>query len=378
MNKLYTLKELEAMRDRGEDLSKVPATAQLTPMARDFLRSTRRAPTSSRAAVQGGKASAPVYTGNPVVPDYEYRWQPGADPKTPEEIAAFFHSEPIEELKRRICEMGRRMWQKGYTDGNGGNLTIRVGDNLVLCTPTLVSKGFMAPGQMALVDLDGKQLAGQFKSTSEVMTHLGIMKRQPAAKACCHAHPPHATAYAVAKVVPPTCLIPEAEVFLGVIGSSKYQTPGTPENAAEVGRVAVDHQAVLMENHGVITWGKDIEDAYWKMENTDAYCQTILLASMLGKELTPIQPQQAKELITLRKKLGMSDYREEWKECELCDNAEFRPGFVGQSTAAAPASQAAAPCACGNPGDDVSVLPDTEAEKLVQLITERVWANMNS
>ncbi len=377
MNTLYTVKILEAMRARGEDLSQIPANAQLTPMARDFLRSSRRGKQARPAASSGRSTSAAVYDGNPIVPDYEYRWTPGNDPQTPEQIAAFFHSAPIEALKQRMCDMGLRMWQKGYTDGNGGNLTIRVGDNLVLCTPTLVSKGFMTPDQMALVDLDGNQLAGRFKSTSEAKTHLGIMKRQPAAKACCHAHPPHATAYAVAKVVPPTCLIPEAEVFLGVIGSSKYQTPGTPENADEVGRVAVDHQAVLMENHGVITWGKDIEDAYWKMENTDAYCQTVLLASMLGRELTPIQPKQAKELIELRKKLGMHDIRESWKECELCDNADFRPGFAGQvaSCAVPTQSESSSSCGCGSHGSE-SVLPDTAAEELVQLITERVWANM--
>lgn len=370
MNKLYTQKDLEAMLARGEDPASLPAGAKLTPMARDFLRDRTRRGKPSPAA----RPSAPAA---PIVPDYEYRWKAGTDPKTPAEIQAFFTSPPIEALKRRMCEIGRRMWSKGYTDGNGGNLTIRVGDNLVLCTPTLVSKGFMTPEQMSLVDMDGKQLAGTFRRTSECMTHLGIMKRQPAAKSCCHAHPPHGTAYAVAKVAPPTCLIPEAEVFLGVIGRAEYKTPGSPENADVVGEAAVQHQAVLMENHGVITWGKDIEDAYWKMENVDAYCQTVLIASMLGKELTPIQPEQARDLIQIRKSLGMTDYRENWKECELCDNAEFRPGFAGQVSACAlPDPEAKAKdCGCGC-GD--SVLPDPEAEKVVQAITDRVWKQTQS
>ncbi|MFP4541022.1 MAG: class II aldolase/adducin family protein [Opitutales bacterium] len=368
MKKLYTLKDLEAMHARGESLAALPEGTQLTPMARDFLRAQQRG--------RKGPASAatPATPPEPIVPDYEYRWTPGRDPRTPAEIQAFFTSPPIEELKRRMCAMGERMWQKGYTDGNGGNLTLRVGDNLVLCTPTLVSKGFMTPEMMSLVDMEGKQLAGKFKRTSECMTHLGIMKRQPAAKACCHAHPPHGTAYAVAKVAPPTCLIPEAEVFLGVIGRAEYKTPGTPENADAVGEAAVDHQAVLMENHGVITWGKDIEDAYWKMENVDAYCQTVLLASMLGKELTPILPKQAKELIALRKTLGMSDYREDWKECELCDVSEFRPGFAGQvSTCALPEKAKTPSSDCGCSASGASVLPDPEAEKIVQAITERLW-----
>lgn len=334
----------------------------LTPSARDYLKSLSGSPVSR-------PQSAPKAAAEPIVPDYEFRWQPGQDPKTPEEIRKFFYSPEIEVLKQRICDMGQRMWQKGYTDGNGGNLTIRVGDNLVLCTPTLISKGFMQPEDMCLVDLDGKQLAGVKKRTSEVMTHIGIMKRQPAAKACCHAHPPHATAYAVAKVKPPTCLIPEAEVFLGMIGASEYRTPGSPENAQVVGEAAVHHQSVLMENHGVITWGKDIEDAYWKMENTDAYCQTILLASMLGRELTPISGSQAKDLIQIRKQLGMDDVRESWKECELCDNQEFRPGFFGQSGGS---------CSTTNQPGAHSVLPDPEAEEVIRLVTKEILKRLGN
>lgn len=358
MSKLYTLKDVQSLAAGPGGIASLPEGARLTPAARDLLASAGgRGPRSS--------ATAPATPPEPKIPDHEFRWNAGGDPAGAEAIQAFFTSAPIEQLKKRICEMGRRMWQKGYTDGNGGNLTVRVGDNLVLCTPTLVSKGFMTPEMLCLVDLEGRQLAGSYKRTSEVNTHLGIMKRQPAAKACCHAHPPHATAYAVAKVRPPSCLIPEAEVFLGVIGEASYKTPGSPENAEEVGEIAVQHQAVLMQNHGVITWGKDIEDAYWKMENTDAYCQTVLLASMLGRELKPIEPRQARELIAIRKQLGMEDYRENWKECELCDNDDFRPGFYS--------SPAAAACPVR---PESTATPDPEAEELVRTITERLFTQI--
>jgi L-fuculose-phosphate aldolase len=352
MSKLLTAEALKSLlAQHGPDA--VPADAKLTPLARDLLRDARRA--SPKAPTPASSASAPK------IPDYEYRWTPGSDPKTPAEIAAFFASAPIRLLRERMADIGKRIWNKDYVDGNGGNLTIRVGDNLVLCTPTLISKGFMSADDMCLVDLDGKQLAGTLKRTSEVMTHIGIMKRQPKAKACCHAHPPHATAYAVAGVIPPTCMIPEAEVFLGQIGYAPYQTPGTPANADAVGEVGVDHQAVLMENHGVITWGKDIEDAYWKMENTDSYCRIVWMASQLkGGQLKTITGSQAKELIKLRKSLGMDDYREGWKECELCDNSDFRPGVV-----------------CGlppAPAGESSDRPEynDQAEALVQQITNEI------
>ena len=192
----------------------------------------------------------PAPRNEPIIPDFEYRWTPGRDPKTAAEIERFFNSPEIRILKDRICDIGKRIWNKDYVDGNGGNITIRVGDNLVLCTPTLISKGFMQPEELCLVDMDGNQVAGTRKRTSEVNTHIGIMKRQPAAKSCVHAHPPHATAFAVAGVVPPTCMIPEAEVFLGQIGYAEYRTPGSQENADVVGEIGVNHQSIIMENHG--------------------------------------------------------------------------------------------------------------------------------
>lgn len=323
MKKVITAQELEKHLKAGGNPDALVSGAILTPSAQDLLKSHRNGSASPAAS-----ASKPAAGAAPIVPDYEYKWTPGTDAKTPAEIEAFFNSPEIQTLKQRMVDIGRRIWEKDYVDGNGGNLTIRVGDNLVLCTPTLISKGYMTADDMCLVDMDGKQLAGTRKRTSECMTHLAIMKRQPKAKACCHAHPPHATAFAVAGVRPPTCMIPEAEVFLGEIGMAEYQTPGTPENAKVVGDAAVEHMSVLMENHGVITWGKDIEDAYWKMENTDAYCKTVWISTQLGVQPKTITKSQAKELIGLRKTLGMDDKRSEWKECELCNNDEFRPGVV--------------------------------------------------
>ena len=357
MSPLLTANDVEQLLREGRS---VPADARLTPGGRDAL--TRRAsPLPARAGT-----AAPASSAEPIVPDYEHKWTPGRDPKTPAEIQAFFNSPAIQTLKERMCDIGRRMWSKDYTDGNGGNLTIRVGDNLVLCTPTLISKGFMQPADIALIDLDGKQLAGSRKRTSEAMTHIGIMKRQPLCKACCHAHPPHATAFAVAKVQPPTCLIPEADIFLGKIALAPYQTPGSPENADTVGEIGKDNQCVLMLNHGVITWGKDVEDAYWKMENADAYCKTIWIASQLGNDLGEgVGGNKAREFVKIRKALGMPDNRDGLKECELCDNSDFRPGVV----CAVPASSAPA---------DTAPATDPQIEALVSQLTEQILKQLKA
>jgi len=336
VRKIITARDIEELLRAGEP---VPPDATLTPSARD-LRPARIS--AARPAAADPARPAPAPGPEPTVPDHEFKWRPGSDPRTPAQVEAYFRSPPIEDLKRRICDIGRRIWEKDYVDGNGGNVTVRVGDNLVLCTPTLISKGFMRPEDLCLIDLDGRQLAGTRKRTSEAMTHLAIMRRQPAAKACVHAHPPHATAFAVAGIKPPSCLIPEAEVFLGAIGYAKYETPGTPAVADTVGEVGRDHQCIIMENHGVIVWGKDVEDAYWKTENVDAYCKTIWVASQLaGGTLHQI------------------------KECELCDNSDFRPGVV------CPAPQAGGPNGGPEPDPSIEALVPALAEQILKQLSAR-------
>lgn len=368
MKKVITASDIDALFKQGKGAADIPSGSILTPSAKDRLKQGKGSFTGSvsKAHVSGNNDDG--LFGEPIVPDYEFKWTPGQDPKTKDEIRAFYYSPEVTTIRERMAAMGKRMWEREFTDGNGGNLTVRVGDNLVLCTPTLICKGFMKADDMALIDLEGNQIAGRLKRTSEAMTHLAIMKRQPKAKACCHAHPPHATAYAVAKVQPPTCLIPEAEVFLGEIGMAEYRTPGSPENAEEVGTVAIEHMSVLMLNHGVICWGKDIEDAYWKMENTESYCKTVWVASMLGKKLEPIKGSEAKTLIELRKSLGMDDKRESWKECELCDNSEFRPGFVSQMNS----GSCDLACSCKSEPDVDS------AEELVKTITAEIKKQMGA
>jgi len=311
MRKVITASDVEQLLRSGASLDSIPADAILTPSARDLLRS-RRLPARPASAVSKADCGCAH----------------AVDLKDPASVGKFFNSPALEAIKAKMCDIGRRMWEKDYVDGNGGNITVRVSDDLVLCTPTLISKGFMQPADMCLIDLEGRQVAGTKKRTSEALTHLGIMKRQPKARACVHAHPPHATAFAVASVVPPPCLIPEAEVFIGKIGLAEYQTPGTPENASAVGHVGVDHQVVLMQNHGVITWGNDAEDAYWKMENIDAYCKTVWIASQLGSGLHSFGPAKLKELIAIRQKLGMDDARLGTKDCELCAPGDFRAAAV--------------------------------------------------
>jgi L-fuculose-phosphate aldolase len=348
MKQVISIRDLEEMLRSGKDVRSLPADALLTPSARDLLRELETSGSQNGRRAEGARPSSPTAR--------------ATSKSSKAEIEAFFNSPAIHELKLQICDIGRRLWQRAYVDGNGGNIAIRVGDDVVLCTPTLVSKGFMKPDDMCLVDLEGNQLAGTKKRTSEILMHLQMMKRQPRAVASVHCHPPYSTAFAVAGVEPPTCMIPEFEVFASV-ATAPYRTPGTPEMGQLVADLVDKHNTILMANHGVVTWSHvGAEDAYFKMEILEAYCRTVLVASQLGKPIKTMTSTQLQDLLKIKQNLGIPDPRFGLKECELCDNAEWRPGV----TCAVPDSSAKS----GGP----AAAADPDAEALVQAITDQIIA----
>src|SRR5437867_11373999 len=231
MKTVISAKDIEELLRKGGDPRTLPGDAILTPSARDRLRELERpgAYKSSSAAI-----SPPA--------------KPITSKSTKAEIDAFFNSPATHALKEQLCDVGRRLWQRAYVDGNGGNLAIRVGEDIALCTPTLVSKGFMKPADMCLVDFAGTQLCGAKPRTSEILMHLQIMARQPRAVATVHCHPPHSTGFAVAGVAPPSCMIPEYEALASVAGAP-YRTPGTLEMCHLVADLVDKHHTVLMPNH---------------------------------------------------------------------------------------------------------------------------------
>ncbi len=230
-------------------------------------------------------------------------------------------------LKELICEIGRRVYNKGFAAANDGNISIRVGENEVLCSPTMICKGFMTPDDICAVDMEGKQIAGKRKRTSEVLLHLEIMRHRPDVKAVVHCHPPHATAFAVAREPIPQCILPEIEVFMGEVPIAPYETPGGQKFAETVTPFVKNGvNTIILTNHGTVTFGPDLEQAYWKTEILDAYCRILLLAKQLGK-VTYLNERESVELLDLKKKLGFDDPRFHVEDCDLCGNSAFRDGY---------------------------------------------------
>ncbi len=247
---------------------------------------------------------------------------PGATPlpslSTADRLDLFYSSE-AQQIKEEICDIGRRMWERNYTDANGGNISCRIGADEFICTPTLVSKGFMDPEMMCLVDSKGTQIAGSLRRSSEITTHMAVYAGAPQAKAVVHGHPIFATAFAMSGFQPPQCLIPELEVFVGQVPLAPYRTPGSPAMAEVIQPLAAKNQSIMMVNHGLICWGTGVEDAYFKMEITDAYCHTIVAASQIPSQRTTISGEEVKKLLNMKSSLGLPDPRMDQTPAQLAE-----------------------------------------------------------
>jgi L-fuculose-phosphate aldolase len=211
-------------------------------------------------------------------------------------------------IKEQMCDIGRRIWLKGFCAGNEGNHSYRISENRILCTPTGISKGNLKPDDICTVDLEGKQVAGKLKRTSEILLHLAIYKARADIKAVVHSHPPHATAFAIANVELPTCIHPEAEVFLGAVKTAKYVTPGDTRLGESILPFVKDSNTILLQNHGTVTFDKDLEGAYYKLEIVDAYARILLLAKQIGS-IRPLDAGEMKELLELKQRFGLEEPR---------------------------------------------------------------------
>jgi len=212
-------------------------------------------------------------------------------------------------LRAEMIDVGRKLWQRSYVDGNGGNISVRLGPDYVLCTPTLMSKGDLKPADFCLSDLAGNIVAGDRPRTSELLLHLEIYKAEPRARAVVHCHPPYATAFAVTGSAPPAGYISEYEIFIGPAAVAPYETPGTQAFAESILPFVHDHNAILLANHGVVCWADTATHAEWLVEVLDTYCKTYLIAQQIGKPLVPISDEKIREILAIKRRLGLPDAR---------------------------------------------------------------------
>jgi L-fuculose-phosphate aldolase len=187
-------------------------------------------------------------------------------------------------LRADIVEVGRRMYARGYTASNDGNISVRLGADRLLMTPKSVCKGFMTPDMMCITDLDGKKLQGDRDPSSEMLMHLEVYRQRPDAQAVVHAHPPTATGFAVAGIPLDRAVLAEVVTTLGSIPIAEYATPSTSELPEAVRKYVKAHDGMLLANHGALTIGTDLFSAYYKMETIEHFASISLVARLLGRE----------------------------------------------------------------------------------------------
>lgn len=223
------------------------------------------------------------------------------------------------EIKKQMCEIGKRVYDRGMVAANDGNFSVKLNDNEFLCTPTGVSKGFMTPEYICKVDSKGNVIQANkgFKPSSEIKMHMRVYKERPDVRSVVHAHPLYATSFAIAGIPLTQPIMPEAVIALGCVPIAKYGTPSTEEIPDAISEHLQYFDAVLLENHGALTYSDSLLAAYHKMESVEFYARLLYQSNMLGgpQELSQAQVER---LYEIRRQFGMTGKH----PADKCPNAK--------------------------------------------------------
>jgi len=225
------------------------------------------------------------------------------------------------DIREQICEVGRRVWLKGWVASNDGNISARMDDTYIITTPTGVSKGFMSPDMLVKIDMDGNVRGGYMKPSSEIKIHIEAYRQRTDIRAFVHAHPPVCTGYAVANIPLNFQTLPEIIISLGSIPLAEYGTPSTNELSDSIRELVKCHDAILLANHGAITLGRDVLEAYYKMESVEHFAIISLTAHQLGG-MKPISPPEVRKLETIREKFGIRIGGAACMNCGSCTDSD--------------------------------------------------------
>jgi L-fuculose-phosphate aldolase len=240
------------------------------------------------------------------------------------------------ELRAEVVRIGRLLWEKGFVAASEGNVSVRLGRDRMLATPSGFSKGFLTPSDVVLCNLEGQPLYSSYqrgekcKPSSEVLLHLEVYRQRPDMQAVVHAHPPLALAFTIAGISLAQCVLPEVVVNLGQVPTTAYATPSTAEGPEVIRELIRNHDALILDRHGTVTVGETLFEAYLKLEKVEHLAQVTLAARQLGRVGLLPQEEVCKLVEMRRQKLGLPpDYT--GPGCVNC-------GACGRETAASSAS----------------------------------------
>ena len=203
------------------------------------------------------------------------------------------------EHRQEIVEICKLIHQKGYISATDGNVSVRTGKNRIITTPKGFGKGFIATDDLVVCDLKGKVISGKWPPSSEIKMHLCVYQLRPDVRATIHAHPPVSIAFTIAGLSLAKCILPEVVLSLGIIPTAEYATPTTEEVPQSIKDYITQYDALILERHGSLTVGKDLKDAYFKLEKLEHTATISFIARMLG-EVKTLSPTQIEKLIALQ------------------------------------------------------------------------------
>lgn len=205
-------------------------------------------------------------------------------------------------MKKEIWEIGKLLYKRGMLAGTDGNISVKLNDGRIMITPSGVPKGRMSPDQLVIVDENGKHLQGSHKASSELMMHLAVYKARPEIKSCVHSHPPYATAFAAAGIELKEDILPEVVLFVGGIPLTDYAPPGTDAMSKSLEPFIEKNNAFLLRNHGLLTIGRNLSEAFSRHETVEHFARILHLARQLGN-VNSIPSDDFKRLEKMRSKL---------------------------------------------------------------------------
>jgi L-fuculose-phosphate aldolase len=225
------------------------------------------------------------------------------------------------ELREEILRIGRLLWERGYVAATDGNISARLGSDRLLVTASGHSKGFLTASHVILLDLDGRPAGGYRgrgqRPSSEILMHLEVYRQRPEVQAVIHAHPPLATAFSIAGVSLARCVIPEVIVTLGGIPTTGYATPSTDEVPESIRHAIQHYDAIIMSHHGSLTVGRDLWEAYLRLEKVEHTAQITLAAHQLGRVST-LSPGAVAQLAEMRRTRLQGEGRDICEDCTIC------------------------------------------------------------
>lgn len=209
-------------------------------------------------------------------------------------------SEEFVPCAAELVRYSRIIWEKGFAEANSGNLSLKIADDLIMTTPTMMSKGDLTMDNMVVCTLKGDIVFGVNTPSSEINSHLAIYNANENAKAVVHSHPPYSSSFAYTEELPIDSLSPESVLWLGDICVIPFLMPGSIELSQEIERLCKDKYVLLLRNHGLITWGESLRNAVWRTELIERYCQISHLITTRGASPSKLTNKQISKLEKLR------------------------------------------------------------------------------